>query len=136
MTLQDQIKTDMVSAMKSKNKDVLGLLRVVIAEFPRCDHYKEVSKDLPDNEVIKILRKMSENAKDQGNDVEVEILSKYLPEMLGESQIKTIVGGIIQTNSFSGMKDMGKVMGEIKKLPMSAQIDGKISSKITREMLG
>lgn len=136
MTLQDRIKTDMVNAMKSKNKDVLGLLRVVTAEFPRCDYYKDVSKDLPDNEVIKILRKMSANAEEQGNNVEVEILSKYLPEMLGEFQIKTIVGGIITSNGYSGMKDMGKVMGEIKKLAVASQIDGKISSKIVKEMLG
>lgn len=135
MILQNQIKDDMVNAMKSKNKEILGLLRVVTAEFPRCDYYRDISKDLPDNEVIKILRKMSANAKDQGNNVEVEILSEYLPEMLGETQIKTIVGGIIQTNSFSGMKDMGKVMGEIKKLTVSSQIDGKISSKIVKEML-
>lgn len=136
MTLQDQIKTDMVNAMKNKNKEVLGLLRVVTAEFPRCDYYKDISKDLPDNEVIKILRKMSANAKDQGIDVEVQILSKYLPEMLDEIQIKTIVGGIITSNGYSGMKDMGKVMGEIKKLAAASQIDGKISSKITKEMLG
>lgn len=136
MTLQDRIKTDMVNAMKSKNKDVLGLLRVVTAEFPRCDYYKDVSKDLPDNEVIKILRKMSANAEEFGNQNEIDILEKYLPIMLDSNQIGFIVNDIIVTNSFSGMKDMGKVMGEIKKLTVASQIDGKISSKIVKEMLG
>lgn len=42
----------------------------------------------------------------------------------------------INDNSYSGMKDMGKVMSEIKSLPNASQIDGKISSKIVKEMLG
>ena len=133
MTLQEQIRTDMLNAMKNRNQEVLDLLRVVAGEFGRT---MNGGKQLSDDEAIKVIRKMSENAKELGNDVEVQILDKYLPQMLGELQIKTIIGGIIQTNGFSGMQDMGKVMSEIKKLPMSAQIDGKISSRITKELLG
>lgn len=130
MTLQEQMRKDMVSAMKSRETDIVDILRVAAGEFGR------IGKDLDDGQVIKVIRKLSENAIELENHREAEILKKYLPEMLGETQIKTIVAGIIQTNSFTGMKDMGKVMGEIKKLPTSAQIDGKISSKITKEMLG
>jgi len=135
MTLQEQIKSDMVNAMKSKDQEVLGLLRVVSGEFPRTEHYQKVSKDLPDNEVIKILRKMSENAKEQGNENEVKILGKYLPEMLDSDQIGLILTDIIATNGFSGMKDMGKVMGKIKTLPIASQIDGKIASDLLKKML-
>jgi len=132
MTLQEQIRTDMLNAMKNRNQEVLDLLRVVAGEFGRT---MNGGKQLSDDEAIKVIRKMSENAKELGNDVEVQILDKYLPQMLGELQIKTIIGGIIQTNGFSGMQDMGKVMSEIKKLPMSAQIDGKISSRLVKEIL-
>lgn len=129
MTLQEQVKNDMVNAMKTKNQEELGLLRVVSGEFSR------IGKELSDEEAIRVIRKMSDNAKEQDNEVEIKILNKYLPQMLEENQIRTIVGGIINTNKFSGMQDMGKVMGEIKKLPISTQIDGKISSKIVKEML-
>jgi len=131
MTLQEQIKTDMISAMKNKNKDVLGLLRVISGELSTNE--KRPDKEKLDE--LQIIRKMSNNAKEQGNDVEVQILSEYLPKMLGETQIKPIVSGIITVNSYSGMKDMGKVMGEIKKLATASQIDGKISSRLVKEIL-
>jgi uncharacterized protein YqeY len=132
MSLQSQIREDMLAAMKSRDTEVVSLLRVVAGEFGR-----EMNNgiELPDDRVLAILRKMSENAIELGNQGEVEILDKYLPKMLGEQQIKTLVGGIIQTNKFSGMQDMGKVMGEIKKHPAAAQIDGKIASQLVRELL-
>lgn len=133
MSLQSKIREDMVAAMKTKDRDTVELLRVVAGEFGR--KMWDVTVELSDEEAIKIIRKMSENAKELENLGEVEILKKYLPEMLGEIQIKTIVGGIIQKNSYSGMQDMGKVMGTLKIHPMTALIDGKISSRITRELL-
>ena len=135
MTLQEQIKKDLVNAMKSKDQELLGVLRVISGEFPRSEYYKEVSKDLPDAEVIKILRKMVKNAEEQGESNEIEILEKYLPQMFNEQQIGSIVEDIISTNGFSAMQDMGKVMGKIKTLAVASQIDGKIASDITKRML-
>ena len=132
MSLQSKIREDMVAAMKSRDRDTVDLLRVAAGEFGR-----EMNNgiELEDDRVLAILRKMSENAKELGNDGEVVILKKYLPEMLGETQIKTIVGGIIQKNGYSGMQSMGKVMGTLKTHPMTAQIDGKLASVITKELL-
>lgn len=133
MSLQTQIREDMLAAMKARDTEVVSLLRVVAGEFGRV--MTDASKQLSDEEALKVIRKMSENAIELGNQGEVDILDKYLPKMLGELQIKTIVGGIIQANKFQGMQDMGKAMGVIKNHPMSAQIDGKIASQITRELL-
>ena len=132
MGLQAKIREDMVAAMKARDRETVDLLRVVAGEFSRKMNN---GIELPDDEVIPIIRKMVENAKELGNDSEIPILEKYLPHMLGEFQIKTIVGGIIQKNKYSGMQDMGKVMGTLKTHPMTAQIDGKLSSRITRELL-
>ena len=129
MSLQTRIREDMLNAMKSRDTETVSLLRVVGGEFGR------VSRDISDEEAIKIIRKMSENAKELGNQNEVDILDKYLPKMIGENQIRIIVGNIINEHGFTGMQDMGKVMGELKKLPTAAQIDGKIASKLVREML-
>jgi len=132
MSLQSQIRNDMVAAMKSRDRDTVDLLRVVAGEFGR-----EMNNgiELHDDQVIAILKRMTKDAKVMGNHGEVEILKKYLPEMLGENQIKTIVAGIVQKNSYSGMQDMGKVMGTIKNHPMSDMIDGKLASVITKELL-
>jgi len=132
MSLQSKIREDMVNAMKNRDRDTVDLLRVVAGEFGR-----EMNNgiELPDDRVIAILRKMKENAIELENLGEVEILDRYLPQMLGDFQVKTIVAGIIQANGFSGMQDMGNVMTTIKNHPMSAQIDGKLASQITRELL-
>ena len=129
MTIQEQIKDDMVQAMREKNVELRDFLRVVMAEFSR------EGKELPDERVIAILKKLSANAAELNNDSEVKMLNKYLPSMLGPVQIKVIVAGLIHAHGFSGMQDMGKVMQEIKKLPTSSQIDGKLSSSIVRELL-
>ena len=94
-----------------------------------------MGKDLTDEQAIPIIRKMVENAKELENQGEVDILEKYLPNMIGENQIKIIVAGLINKHGFSGMQDMGKVMGEIKKLPIATHIDGKLASSIVRELL-
>jgi len=132
MSLQKRIREDMVNAMKTKDRDTLELLRVVAGEFGRK---MKSSKELSDEEALKVIRKMSENAKEFGNDGEVKILDKYLPQMLSEVQIRTIVAGIIQKNKYSVMQDMGKVMGTLKTHPMIAQIDNKIASQITKDLL-
>ena len=133
MSLQSEIRNDMVAAMKSRDRDTVDLLRVVAGEFGR--EMKDVRVELTDDKVIAILKKMKENAIELGNLGEVEILDKYLPQMLGEFQVKTIVAGIIQKNNYSSMQDMGKVMGTLKSHPMTAQIDGKLASQITKELL-
>lgn len=131
MNLQEQIKSEMVVAMKARETEKLGILRVISGEL--TTNSKRPEKEKLDE--LQIIRKMSNNAKEMGNDAEVLILENYLPKMLGELQVRTIVAGIIQINKYSGMQDMGKVMGTLKTHPMTAQIDGKLASQITRELL-
>lgn len=119
----------MISAMKSRDRDVVDLLRVVKGEFGRVD------KDLSDDQAIPVLRKMVENAKELGNQGEVLILEKYLPEMLDENLITLLINEIIQQNGYSGMQDMGNVMKEVKSLPTASQIDGRLASQITKDLL-
>ena len=132
MGLQKQIREDMVAAMKSKDRKTVDLLRVVAGEFGR-----EMNNgiELQDDQVTAILKRMERDAKVMGNLNEVEILGKYLPTMLGKEQIKTIIGGIIHKNEYSGMQDMGRVMSTIKTHPMKSQIDGKLASEITKALL-
>ena len=132
MSLQSRIREDMVNAMKTKDTEIVSILRVAAGEFGR-----EMNNgiELQDNQVITILKRMKKDATTMGNLNEVEILDKYIPEMLGETQLRTIVGGIIQENGYAGMRDMGKVMGTLTTHPMAIQIDGNISSRITKELL-
>lgn len=128
MTIQEQIRLDMVNSMKVKNTEKTSLLRVVSGEFAR--EGKEVSNE----QAIKIIRKMVANASDLKNDKEVEILSIYLPKMLNPKEIKVIVKNIIETNNLTE-KDMGRTMGLLKNCKESNLIDMKVASQIAKEIL-
>lgn len=130
MTIQERIKKDMVNAMKNKETDKVSFLRFLMGEFTRG--YK---KNIDDNESISILKKTLANSQQMNNDFEVSILEGYLPTMFSDEEIKTIVETIIKDNSFTSMKDMGKVMVELKNHPKSAQIDKKIANRFVREIL-
>ena len=130
MSLQEKIKADLVFAMRMKNEEVKSLLRVVVGEFPRVSKQKELN----DEQVLGVIRKMSDNAKELGNQTEVDILSNYLPTMLESKQLETLITGIISKNGFSGMQDMGKVMGELK-TNYGGTYDGKLASQIVMDNL-
>ena len=127
MTLQERIQNDMKTSMLNKDVEKLSLLRVIKGEINR------EAKELSDDRIISIIRKMKENAEMMNNQDEIKILNEYLPTMLGEKQTETLINGIISKGGYSGMKDMGKVMTELK--VYSGQIDGKIASGIVRKML-
>lgn len=129
MAVQQQIQKDMIQSMKNKDVKLTSLLRVVIGEFNR------VGKDLSDDESLKVIRKMHVNATELGNTDEVDILDKYLPKMYTPEVLETIISDIITLNKYSTIKDMGKVMTDLKNLPTSNLIDGKLSSMIVRKIL-
>lgn len=129
MTVQEKVNADMVTAMKNKEGEKTSLLKVVMGEFSR------VGKVLSDEVALKEIRKMHENAKLLKNEFEIDILGAYLPTMLNEDEIKSVVKTIVDTNSFASIKEMGKVMGELKKHPSAALIDNSVASRIVKEML-
>ena len=127
MTLQERIQTDMKTSMINKDTDRLSLLRVIKGEINR------EAKELPDEKVLVIIKKMKENALMMGNQSEVVILDEYLPVTLGLKQTETLITGIITKNNYNGIKDMGKVMVELK--AYGSQVDGKLASSITKTLL-
>lgn len=133
--IQEQIKIDTIVSMKAKTADVTSILRVISGEFARFKRNGIYVKEVTDDEAIKIIRKLNENAIEQGNVLEQQILEMYLPKMLNEDQIQVIVQNIITSEKYNGMVDLGKTMSEIKGHPDNRLIDGKIAHKIAKELL-
>jgi len=133
MNLQEQVKADLVAAMKAKETVKLSFLRVISGEL--STNAKKKEKEKLDEQ--KILRTMSNNAKEMGNDVEVQILEKYVVrvEMLTEDQIRVAVSSLVTEMGYSTMKDMGAVMKDIKNFGTAPQIDMKVANGIVREIL-
>ena len=128
MGLQEKIKSDLIVSMKEKNEDVKSLLRVVLGEIDR------IGKEVSDDNIIKILKKMKENSDELGNLIESNILELYLPTMLSDNELETVIKKYINENEFNGMKDMGKIM-KLLRNDFGSTYDGKIASQMVKNNL-
>jgi len=132
MKLQEQIKKGLTSAIKAKDDVKKDTLRVVIGEFGRS-----VKKELSDDEVIKVLRKLIKSEKEvldkKGDDSDSEyinIIESYLPKMATNEEVKTWVE---QNIDFSQFKNKMQAMGLIMK-HFGSLADGNMVRKILQEM--
>lgn len=128
MTIQEQVSSDLTSAIKERNEGKKAILRVLIGEFNR------EGKVLPDEKATAIIKKMVANAEDMKNTTEAEILSEYLPKQLTNDQINMLVSQIIEDESITSMREMGKIMG-IFKAEYAGKYDGSVVSKVIKERL-
>jgi len=128
MTLQEKINANLKSAMLSKNEFEKSILRVLIGEFNRID------KTVSDEKAMSIIKKMIENAKIVGNTFEVTYLEKYLPQQLSVDDLNKLVSQLIEDKKYSSLKDMGKVMNDLK-AEYAGQYDGKLASEIIKSKL-
>lgn len=131
-----RLKNDMISEMKSKNKNKvkLNLLRVLIGDITTEMKNLKEGEVYTNVNIIKAIKKMSKDATIMGDNDEVKILSVYLPSNMNNTQLEALIIDIIKTNNFNGMKDMGKVMSKLKQ-NHDGTYDGSIASKIVRENL-
>jgi len=114
MNLQKQIKSDLTAAIKAKDEKKKDTLRVILGEFSRLD-----KKELSDDEVVKILKKLIKSEKEllekKGDETDsrfVSIIENYLPKMATQAEI---INWIDQNIDFSEFKNKMQAMGLIMK---------------------
>ena len=132
MPLREKINEQFNSALKSKNKNLVSTLRLVLAAIKDMDianrtgEKKEIIKD---EEIIKLLRKMKKQRQDSADlykkgervdllkieEEEIKIIDSFLPQQLNEEETKKICKETIESLGASSIKDMGKIMGTLKK---------------------
>ena len=132
MSLRDKIESDYKNALKSKDKNKISTYRLILAGIKDLDINNRSGpqkKETDDEDIKKLLKKMikqrSESIevykKNNRNDLleieqgEVEVLSEYLPKQFSDEDIRKICTDIISSTGASSIKDMGKIMGELKK---------------------
>lgn len=125
MTLIEQLKQDLINAMKEKNKEKLNTLRSVKAaiQMEVINNKKEENDDLVldvINKQIKMRNDSIEEFKKAGRDDlvnsyqnEIDILKTYMPEMLSDEELDQIIANAISKTGASTVKEMGIVMKEI-----------------------
>jgi len=132
MSLKDKIETNYKNSLKSKDKAAISTYRLILSSIKDLDIANRSGpnkKETDDEDIKKLLKKMIKQ-RDESIDIykknnrqdllEVEqkehgIISAFLPKQLGEEETKNICNEIIKKLNASSIKDMGKVMGALKK---------------------
>lgn len=149
MSLQDQIQSDLKTALKEKDEKTSLVLRSLIAVFKNKEiELKKREEGLDNAEIEAIILseiKKRKEAREQyekgGRDDlaadevrEAEILQKYAPEQLSEEDIRQVVDDIIKETGAEGVGDMGKVMKEVMQ-KLGNKADGSVVNAVVREKL-
>ena len=147
MSLKNQITEDMKSAMKAGDKDRLKTVRLIMAAIKQVEVDQRV--ELDDAGVLSVLDKMVKQRRDSveqfekgGRDdlaaiekAEIEVLDTYLPEQLSADELAALVDEVIAATGAESMRDMGKVMGQIKAKAAGRADMGAVSATV-KERLG
>lgn len=144
--LKQTISEDMKSAMKSGDKLALSVLRMLNSELKNREIEK--GEELSDEAVLEVVSKQAKKRKDsiaaynQGGrselaeqeQLELDILNKYLPEQMGEEELRRVISETINETGAKEASEMGKVMGAL--MPkIKGKADNSLASKIVKEEL-
>jgi len=144
--MRERILSDLVSAMKNKDKETLSVLRMVKGAI----QLEEINKkqELNDEDVIAVLSKQIKTRKEsiaefekagrtdlvEQTSKEVEILSKYMPEQLSEEEITKIIADAFNEVNPTSQSDMGKIM-KVVTPKLKGKADMGLVSKLIKERL-
>ena len=146
MSLKKQITEDMKSAMKAGDKDRLKTVRLVMAAIKQVEVDQRI--ELDDAGVLSVLDKMVKQRRDSVEqfenggrhdlaaieNAEIEVLQHYLPEQLSPDELSALVDEVIVATGAESMRDMGKVMGEIKSRAAGRADMGALSATVKERL--
>ncbi|WLQ13742.1 GatB/YqeY domain-containing protein [Hahella aquimaris] len=126
MSLKDSLTDAMKSAMRSKEKDRLGAIRLILADIKRIEVDERIEVD--DARVLEVLDKMTKQRKDSitqfsaaGRDdlaakeqLELDVIQEFLPEALSEEELDQFIQTAVNESGAESIRDMGKVMAILK----------------------
>ena len=148
MTLKANILDDMKAAMRVKDKQQLGTIRLLTAAIKQVE--VDERKELSDDDIVAIVTKMVKQRKDSAKmyldanrqdlaeqeNYEITVLEKYLPEQLGDAELEELIQKTINSTGASSMADMGKVMGILRPQVTGRADMGAVSQKIKTLLQG
>ncbi len=146
MSLKEQIRNDMKDAMRAKETDRLGVIRMLIAAIKQKEIDEQV--ELEDNQVLSVINKMIKQRRDSVEQfekaerqeladkekAEIVTLQTYMPKQLDEQEISDAVEQAISQSGAASIKDMGKVMGMLQS-SLSGRADMSAVSQLVKQKL-
>ena len=146
-TTYETLRADIIIAMKARESATATILRTADAAIQRAS--MDLNKDIDEALVIATLRKAVKNLKDANtefakggrddliaaNDAEIAILSKYLPQEIEGEKLEALVDQALADTGAQTRKEMGKVIGALKKSPEADLINFGSASKLIQSKL-
>ena len=140
--LKQRINDDVKSAMRSKEKDLLAVLRLITAAVKQIEVDQRI--ELDDAQMLAVLDKLAKQHRDsieqyekaEREDLaakeryELGVVQSYLPAALSEQELQELIDAAIAETGAEGMKDMGKVMGILKAKAQGRADMGKLSGQV------
>jgi uncharacterized protein YqeY len=148
MSLKERITYDMKAAMRSGEKERLGVIRMITSAIKQREVDERITLD--DAQVISVLEKMIKQRKESlvhfqaGNrqdlvdkeTAEITLLQGYLPAQLNDAEIDGLIKDAIAASGAASIKDMGKVMAIIKSKAQGRADLGAVGAKIKARLSG
>jgi len=142
MSLKTQLTDDMKAAMKSGDKERLGVVRLINAAIKQREVDERIQLD--DTQVLSVLEKMLKQRRDSVSQFqaagrtdladketfEIGVIQSYLPAQLSAAEVDAIIAATIAEAGATGPKDMGKVMGLVRPKVAGKTDMGKLSELI------
>jgi hypothetical protein len=148
MSLKENLQQDMKTAMRAGDKPRLAVIRLINAAIKQREVDERI--ELDDAQVTAVLDKMAKQRRESieqyekagRNDLadqenfELEVLKTYLPEQLSEAEIDAMIEAAIAATGAASIKDMGKIMGQLKSKLAGRADMGAVSGKIKARLSG
>ena len=142
MSLKDRIQDDMKTAMRAKDKERLGAIRLILAAVKQREVDERI--ELNDVQVLGVLEKRIQQRRESlaqyqsagredlaaRESFEIEVIQSYLPAPLSEADIDTLVANAVAVTGAQSVRDMGKVMALIKDQAQGRADMAKISARV------
>lgn len=149
-TLKDRLRTDLTAAMKARDKDRAGTLRMVMASITEAEVAGKEAKELTDDEIITILTREAKKRREaatafaeggrtesaEKETAEAAVITEYLPAQLSAEEISDLVSkAIAQTGAAEeGMRAMGKVMGILTPQTKGKADGGAVAAEVRKQL--
>lgn len=148
MSLQDLIKEDVKQAMRDKNEERLGALRLLTAAIKRREVDERITLD--DAQVIGVIEKQMKQGREsieqyekggrpelaEKEKREIAVWQVYMPQALSDSEIDSLIAEAVAASGAASIKDMGKVMGILKPKVQGRADMGALGAKIKAKLGG
>jgi len=146
MSLKDRITEDMKGAMRAKDSERLGTIRMITAAIKQREVDERISLD--DAQVLAVLEKMIKTRKESiaqfqtgGRDdlvaketKEIELLQTYMPAQLSDAELDALIAESIAQSGATSIKDMGKAMALLKQKAQGRADMGAVSGKLKAKL--